>query len=387
MPTAWDEIRDLIDARHTDTLVSRLLTLDADERELVAGSLREHVALRRDDLADPDWEEIGEVGWTPPAELLRLAGAATLGAVGAVAAWVNRRDLQSWYGFSARPHFGAPGPMVRLFGHRPAAWQADLAVRLAARLRGPADPGAPLALAMLRHTRAEPPAHDPLVLAWISDGALRPADPLFPALLPRIFEAEGAGRLLREAPTDPLIRAADRGVLLDGCVRRFLRGGPLHDLRFFVRLHEALDPAADEVVARRLDYLRLLPAAPGLVAELALRRVRHLDHPDPADVVEAVEGLVFRAEVKLARAGLSWLDETVRASPALADDLAGALVLGFQHASYEVQGRAAQLVLKHRARFGGEAGERIRDGLPALPPSLVARLNPHLLSGPTPLKR
>jgi hypothetical protein len=40
-------------------------------------------------------------------------------------------------------------------------------------------------------------------------------------------EQAEAGRIEREA-------------LVDGCVRRFLRGGSATDLRFFVRLHEHL---------------------------------------------------------------------------------------------------------------------------------------------------
>ncbi|MFD1542662.1 hypothetical protein [Nonomuraea guangzhouensis] len=63
----------------------------------------------------------------------------------------------------------------------------------------------------------------------------------------------------------------DRGLLIDGCLRRFLRGGSAGDLRFFARLHELLEPTYAEVASRAHDYLRLLPAAPGAVAELALR--------------------------------------------------------------------------------------------------------------------
>nr|BFE77654.1 hypothetical protein GCM10020093_002550 [Planobispora longispora] len=68
-----------------------------------------------------------------------------------------------------------------------------------------------------------------------------------------------------------------RELLLSGCTGRFLRGGDATDLRFFARLHELLEPSEAEVAARARDYLRLLPVAPGPVAELALKHLRRLD--------------------------------------------------------------------------------------------------------------
>ncbi|MEU4226754.1 DUF6493 family protein [Nonomuraea sp. NPDC026600] len=415
--TSWDEIRDLISAGDADKLIERLITLDDAERKLVAGELRGHIPVlsrhaatkqeerwvaetrRREE--DPDywrhWREPEHEPWQDWADLLRLAGASTLSAVTAVASWVTRRDLAMWRPFSGRTEFGDPAPVVRLLDHRPAEWQAELAVRLADKVRGPGDPGAALALAMLRHTGAPPPEHDPLVVAWavsrtvagqdpldVAEAAaesVAESDPLLPALLPRLFEAEGVGRALQYERADPIspwfsaIRAAgERAALLDGCVRRFLRGGTVQDLRFFARLHELLEPTTAEIDARRRDYLRLLPAAPGPVAELSLRHLRRLDAHDPADVAEALEGLLFRAEAKLVRPGLTWLDQTVRQAPDRADDLVAALVTAFHHEAYEIQGRAAQLALKHAARFGPLGAEQIRDALPALPSALGARL-------------
>ncbi|MFC4537026.1 DUF6493 family protein, partial [Sphaerisporangium dianthi] len=260
---------------------------------------------------------------------------------------------------------------------------------LAAKVRGPRDTGAPLALAMLRHTGAEPPPNDALVVAWVAaavgSGPVSD-DPLLPVLLPRVFEAEGAGRALRNERLDPIspwlrtIRdlAATgrlaREPLLDGCVRRFLRGGAAQDLRFFVRLHELLEPSTAEVEARRRDYLAVLPTAPGPVAELALRHLRRLDDHDPADVAEALGGLLFRPEAALVRAGMTWFDQTVRRAPERADDLAPALATAFHHESYDVQGRAAQLALKHAGRFGPLGAERVREAIPALPSALGERI-------------
>ncbi|MGV9376150.1 hypothetical protein ACWDRB_10070 [Nonomuraea sp. NPDC003707] len=164
-----------------------------------------------------------------------------------------------------------------------------------------------------------------------------------------------------------------RGELLDGCVSRFLRGGDAIDLRFFVRLYTLIDPSPQEAGARARDYLRLLPSAPGTVAELALAQVRRTGPHDPAEVAEAIGALTFRPEAKLARAGLSWLEAEVRQAPGRAAGLAPALTTAFAHASYEVQGRAAALAIRHAAAFGVSAAE-IAGAVPMLPEALGARV-------------
>ena len=206
---------------------------------------------------------------------------------------------------------------------------------MALRLRGlrpEVDQTIRLALELLRHTGAEPPAHDPLTAAWIAATPTPTAaglgeDPLLDAMLPRLFEAEGVGRALRNEDAWPAALCAlaqegrvGREVLLDGCLNRFLRGGSAADLRFFVRLHDQLDPA-EEVAARRRDYLRLLPAAPAF-ADLALKHLRRLGPLQPEEMGEAVEGLLFRAEGRLVRAGLAWLDRLVRDHRGDLDDYA-----------------------------------------------------------------
>ncbi|GII92746.1 DUF7824 domain-containing protein [Sinosporangium siamense] len=400
MTGVWDEVRDLIDAGDVDPLVDRLVRLDDAERKAVAAELPGHIPVLRERAArmqlrewdmdegegnPEEWVSRWELpdGWP---DLIRLAGAATISAVTGVVAWVNRREFSTWR-FSARDAgFGHPEPVVRALAGRPAQWKADLAVRLAARVRGPRDAGAPLALAMLRHTGVEPPAVDPLVVAWVSGGPGSKSDPLFTSLMPRMFEAEGVGRELRQERLDPISpwlrtlskRAAksedERETMLAGCVRRFLYGGTAQDLRFFVRLHDLLEPGAAEIAVRRRDYLRLLPAAPGTVAELALRHLRTLDDHDPADVVEALEALLFRAEAALARKGLTWLDQVARQAPKRVDDLVPALVTAFSHESYEVQGRAAQVARKHAKHMSPIAAEQVRQAVLSLPPALGAQV-------------
>ncbi|MFC7641190.1 hypothetical protein ACFQX6_09495 [Streptosporangium lutulentum] len=161
--------------------------------------------------------------------------------------------------------------------------------------------------------------------------------------------------------------------MLDGCVSRFLRGGEAQDLRFFVRLHLLLDPTPAESAPRLRDYLRLLPSAPGTVAELAAGQVRGAMPLDHADLVEAVDALTFRDEAKLAATGLRWLDQAIRATPEAAADFVTALTTAYAHKSFDVRNRAAELTLKHAELFADHTGA-ILDAIPQLPADMGARL-------------
>ncbi|MFI6791259.1 DUF6493 family protein [Nonomuraea sp. NPDC050383] len=423
---AWPAVRDLIVAGDLARLVDTLKALDEPARREVARELPGHVAAVRQIVADEvgayeerldrareerqaelarryeagelseyqynaayamtwdddDWETRPRADrWIEP---MRVAGAATLGGAAAVAAWVTRRDFDRWVS-SPDALERELEPVLEMVAARPAAWQADLAVRLALRVRARRrtrwdDRPLALALTLLRRTGATPPEHDPLVAGWAWRGPV-PGDPLTRHLVPRLFEAEGVGRVLRDDRTwqGSLARlaardAAMRALLLDGCRRRFLRGGEGPDLRFFVRLHELLEPRPAEVAPHSRDYLRLLPAAPGPVAELSLRHVRVLDGLGRADVVEALEGLAFRAEGGLVRAGLSWLEEEVKRSPGQAGDFAPALVTALTHEARAVRERAVRIAVRHAARFTADAAEALRESATSLPPDLRNRM-------------
>ncbi|MGJ6962003.1 hypothetical protein ACSDR0_08805 [Streptosporangium sp. G11] len=377
--TVWDEVRELIDTGGLDELAARMARLDDAERQEVARRLPGHLGLlRREVGAFEPWEGLGQ--W---AEHLRVAGAGSLGGAAAVATWLNRREF-TIFGWETPDDTDA---LMTVISAREPEWQADLVNRLVLRIRNRTSPGLPLVLTLLRRTGVTPPEHDPLVVGWLaappSASGLR-RDPLLGVLLPRIFEAQGAGRALREERSDPLRAESwlgalavlsgegrvSREMLLDGCVSRFLRGGDATDLRFFVRLHELLEPTYVEVESRARDYLRLLPAAPGPVAELSLRHLRRLDHLDPADVTEALESLLFRAEGGLVRAGLTWLDQTLRQSRERADELAPALASALGHDAYAVQERAARLAVKYASHLTPLGAETLRAALGTLPPDL-----------------
>ncbi|WP_031167988.1 DUF6493 family protein [Streptosporangium roseum] len=435
--TAWDQVRELVDAGDVAKIVETVTALDDAGRREVARELPGYVAVAREKAWQPlaDYEaerdrvrqarqteaqrlrDAGEIsehhftqlwsmtwhdddwetrprtdGWIEP---MRIAGAGTIGGAAAVVTWINRRDFDRWEIDRWDP-VGDLEPLLEVIAARPAGWQADLAVRLALRIRprrrrNPGDQNLAPALALLRRTGVTPPAHDPLVVGWVSREArlseLR-ADPLLDHLLPRLFEADGVGRALRDERPDPagatswlgaLRNLAAEGrvprkLLLDGCRRRFLLGGEGPELRFFARLHELLEPAPAEIEPHAIDYLRLLPTAPGPVAELSLKHLRRLTGLDPADVVEALEGLLFRAEGGLVRAGLSWLEESVRQTPDRADELAPALAMAFGHEARAVQERAVRLAVRHAGRFTPLGAEVLRGGMGTLAPDLHNRL-------------
>ncbi|MGP3964695.1 DUF7824 domain-containing protein [Nonomuraea sp. 3N208] len=368
----WDEIKKLIETRHADRLAERLKALDDEGRKEVAARLPE---LRKELRGRFDrWDD----GLVDYGIVLRVAGAATFGGAATVASWLYRRDFApQWDGPD-----GDVDLILAVIADRPTAWRADLAERLVLRMRVADDRGMALALALLRETGIEPPPHDPLVAGWVSQWPPRLGDdPLVDHLVPRLFEAEGVGRLLQweREPHAGWLGAlleltgagrVKREALIEGCVRRFLLGGTAIDLRFFVRLHEALDPSPAEAASYTRDYLRLLPTSPGPVAELAMKRLRGRDDLTTDDLAEAWESLLFRPERKLVRAGLSWLDRSLRRTPALADVIAAPLARAFAAESAELQEKAVELALAHAGGMSEEGRATIREAIELLPPRL-----------------
>ncbi|GGO00577.1 hypothetical protein GCM10010116_00870 [Microbispora rosea subsp. aerata] len=384
--TLWTEICDLVTGNQVTRLADRLVTLTEEERAELSprmpGLVKELRRARTEQVRVQRPDDFEELAFWEVGELLdELAGALLLTGVGvitgpaAAVAWMTSRDVN-------RRWAGDPdvAQVCRVAATRPLEWRRDVAVRLARKVRRPGDRIAPLAVALLRESGAEPPDHDPLVAAWLAAPSVAD-DPLTPVLLPRVFTADGAGRALRDERLEPrpthwlavAARELPREQVLDGCVSRFLRGGEAQDLRFFVRLHTLLDPTPAESAPRLRDYLRLLPSAPGPVAELAAGQVRGVTPIDHADLVEAVDALTFRDEAKLAATGLRWLDQAIRATPETAADFVPALTTAYAHKSFDVRNRAVELTLKYAGLFA-EHGEAILDGAQYLPADLAAKL-------------
>ncbi len=136
--------------------------------------------------------------------------------------------------------------------------------------------------------------------------------------------------------------------------------------------------------------MRLPPAAPGPVADVALGLLMEPAELPSQHVAEALDGVLFRAESGLVKSGLSCLEKTIRGRPELVYDCAAALAQAFAHESYTVQERAVRIALKlpesadttvlvdavpllapdlsakAAARFGGDVAEPDDDLPPAL---------------------
>ncbi|MET7336302.1 hypothetical protein [Nonomuraea sp. NPDC005650] len=373
------EIRNLVLNHDAEGLSLRLPKLTDAERATVAAELPDLLAeLRESPLPAVGWDAFDQV--TGPFEELMMVGAATIPGPAGAATWLMKRDLNPRWS-------GAPSPhrLVKAVSGRPVAWRAKLAVRLARRIRRPDDRIVPLALELLRDGEATPPDHEPLVAAWLSAVGVA-NDPLTPHLLPKIFEAAGAGRALVNETLTPkpsrrlalAARTLPREQIIAGCVSRFLLGGDAQDLRFFVRLHTLVAPTPEESAGRLRDYLRLLPTAPGPVAELAWQQVRRA-RLDPADVAEAIEAMTFRQEAKLAVKGLTWLDRDLGRHPERVADHVTALTNAYAHASHEVRDRAVALTLKHADHLTDPAP--ILEAAELLPPASARQLFERFVEG------
>ncbi|MFI7445983.1 DUF6493 family protein [Nonomuraea sp. NPDC049714] len=410
MTNAWTDIHAAIDAEDAAAVAALVGGFDEAQRREVARELPRHLPAareagrRRDRQRDQEreawWAALHEEAqrthrsiwemdgvheyhnlpvrdrWMEP---MRVAGAGVIPGAAAVVTWLNRRDFERGW---ETPEIDDVPLILQVVAARPAAWREDLAVRLAARLRSlrpEPDRRARLALELLRVTGAAPPEHDPLTLAWIAATPVERLadDPLLEVMAPRLFEAEGVGRFLRADQDLPAALAelaepagggrVRREMLLTGCRSRFLRGGQAADQRFFLRLHELLDPAEEEVAPHQRDYLALLATAPANVADLALKQVRRTGPVPPDQAGEAVEGLLFRSEGKLVRAGLAWLDRLLKDPVGDLDAYAAALGTALVCESGDARERAVRLAVKHAGRFGPLGAETIRDAVAMLP--------------------
>ena len=374
--SVWEEMRTRIQTGNSAGVAALAARIDEAGRKEVAaalpGYLRECVPLGRNDLR------------TMP---LRVAGAGCLGGAAAVAAWLARRDL--------RPVRGIDGIAVHVLtavSPRTSAWRLDLARRLADRLR-PSDfdrwqPDYMFweVVVGLFAEAEQIPRTEGIVVGWVRRhiGTDPADDPLFPVMAPAIFDADAAGEYLSrfvgadygsafvnpaEVMSARVLGNMKRDELLDGCLRRLLRGGTQRELAWFVHLHESLAPSPEEAASRLRDYLRLLPASVSAVAESAFARVRAVDESEPLDqetFVEAARALLFRPERRIVKATLSWLDRT--AASADRQGISIELVAGaFGHEHSEIRERAVRIVTKRVTSADPLTAETVRRSASVLP--------------------
>ncbi|ROO85067.1 hypothetical protein EDD29_2602 [Actinocorallia herbida] len=375
--STWEEMQELIgagDCAGVAVLANRLG--DAGRKE-VAGALPGYVrsaGLRR-------WDD-------PRTMAARVAGAGCISGAAAAAAWITRGEVRDARG----PRLARQ--IVAAVAHRPDAWRMDVARRLADRLRladmtaWRADLAAWEVAALLHmEAREAPPTSPAFVVGWLGWRTYVPPkeDPFFATLAPAIFDTDGVGEYLggnealavarqwdrpglRPRPlVEDLLVELDRPDLLDGCVRRFLRGGTARSLTWFVKLHALLAPDAAEATQRLRDYVRLLPLAVLSVAEPAFAAVRAADEAaplEPALFRESADAVLFRPELKIVKAALSWLDKTAGGrESATVEALAG--VLGHENAA--IRERSVKIAVKCAKAVDPLTAETVRQAAAVLP--------------------
>ncbi|WP_149265027.1 DUF6493 family protein [Actinomadura sp. K4S16] len=377
---APDEFQKAIDAGDLAQTVRLAGELDEAGRRAIAKDLPDRLKAMR---------AATEYGWLDREAFgpLLVLGAGTFGGAAAAAAWLCRRELRLWWTRDDFADFRAA--LCEVTAARPDEWRADVAHRVAARIRLSGGERAQWHIAAtLAKSAGIVPESDGFVVSWVTERALpRADDPFLDVLVPRLFEVEAVGGALAEdearlrwdrarkgtwAGTLAAMAEAgrlDRTLLLDGCVSRFLRGGTARDLRWFIALHDALEPTDDETAARARDYVRLLPAAPSTVAGLALRQVRRVDDLGRLDAGlfdEAAGALLFRPEKKLVQAALTWLDRTARKRDRV-DATLRAVTAVFTSDALDLRERAVALAVKHAGHASKAVHQEIRAAAGDLP--------------------
>ncbi|TDD32068.1 hypothetical protein E1287_24285 [Actinomadura sp. KC06] len=379
--SAWDDVQKAIESGDRDRTARLVAALDETDRRTVAkelpGTLKR---LRAAAFGFLDHRVL---------QAFLLAGAGTISGPAAAAAWLSRSDLRPWWDDDRYCAM-----LCDLASIRPDEWRAEVAHRVAARVRVSEESWAHwrIAAALAKSAGAAPPASDGFVVGWVTEVSPHELadDPFLDALAPRLFEADGVGAALAfddtrlqwdktrkgtwAAALADLARTGrlDRKTLLDGCVSRFLRGGTPHNLRWFVRLHDELEPTGEEAAARVRDYVRLLPVAPPTVADAALRQVRRADdlgRLDEALFEEAAGAVLFRPEKKLVRAALTWLDRTARARGRV-DATLRAVPAVFTSDALDLRERAVKIAAKHASLAGDAVRAEVRDAAADLPADL-----------------
>lgn len=157
--STWDDVAKAIEAGSTARTVAAVLTLgDAERREAgreLPGRLKSMIAGSAHGFLFPRYQEP-----------LLLAGAATIGGAAAAAAWLCRRDLR--IRFSRDGYAGFCRELDRVTAFRPAAWRAEVAHRVAARVRATDGDWFPwhVAATLSRSAGGPAPESDGFVIGW-----------------------------------------------------------------------------------------------------------------------------------------------------------------------------------------------------------------------------
>ncbi|RFU41806.1 hypothetical protein DZF91_09875 [Actinomadura logoneensis] len=386
-------VREAITAGQGRTALRRIRDLDAAGRREVG---KELPALLRELRDRATYGVIDQ----PVLDALLLAGLASIPGPAAAAQWLARSELMGWILRWRPPGGGAPAPAPALeeaVADRPDEWVAEVVRRAAGRVRDNwRYEGLYTAVAALvPRAGGTPPTDDAFVLGWTRWAPDLPwalaRDPFAATLVPRLFEVDGAGGADWVEPVAAFVASGrlDRADALDRCVRRLLRGGRAQDLRWFCALHDELAPTPEESAARLRDFVRMLPAAPGPAADLALREIRRVDEASPVPVAvfaEAVEAALFRPEKRLVRSALAWTGRTARRA-GRTDAAVRAVLPLLEAEDLAVRDRAVKIVARHAREASAGTREAAAVAGAALPAELRALIpGADLVDGPGPVE-
>jgi Family of unknown function (DUF6493) len=373
----WPALEKLLDAGDARGVHLAVRDLDDKQRGALTKPLREYETLWW--AATSKWQD-------DTAAAMKIAGAGCLAVASTVAAWLSRLGRHYTKGDRA---------VIEVLRTRAPALREEVALRLA-NTRGLADSHLrDLGVALVADTGVEPPATNGFAAAWLWTRERqwgRPLidvlrdDPLLPHAHRLLFEPDDVGRLLHNPrlPNWPAALATlagegrlDRGVLIDACLRRLLRGGTPTELRTYVQIYQALQVSVDEAGTRVRDLVPLLPDSPSTVAALAQSELRRIDEAGrlaAGALEEASRAALFRPEKKLAIGQLSWVEAVIKRSADLAPELLCAVTVAFGHPAPEVQQRAVTLLARHARRLDAEARAQAAAAADGLPGDLRSRL-------------
>nr|WP_042179838.1 DUF6493 family protein [Kibdelosporangium sp. MJ126-NF4]ADB02835.1 AzicU1 [Kibdelosporangium sp. MJ126-NF4]CEL14050.1 secreted protein [Kibdelosporangium sp. MJ126-NF4]CTQ88416.1 secreted protein [Kibdelosporangium sp. MJ126-NF4] len=377
----WDRIDKLIRTREYDELLAVARGLDDADRKALVGPLKEFERHARSGEADL-WHS---------RSCFAIIGAGVLTGASVLAPWLVRNGFRDTINpfQTRRQSADLADSVLDILEVRDVPWLPDLARRLADRLSASRFDWGQFRMVtnLVKLTGIDPPPTDGLVLGLAAEGnwadrAL--GDPRWLAVVPRMFEVAGVGRIIEESayfevgwPQRIAELAAngklDRGMMIDGAIAALQRGGRLGDVRGFLKVYEALEPDLPEIVDRLRDYVPILADAHSSVAGVAQRELFRADDAGklPVDLLLDVSHAVFlRSEKKLVRAQLDRLDRVIGREPGRVDDVLLALGVVFEHDAADIQAKALDVVLAHASAVA----QRTRDELAAVASALPADL-------------
>ncbi|WP_316525004.1 DUF6493 family protein [Kitasatospora brasiliensis] len=356
-----------------------LAALDAAQRRACLPGLK---ALRKE--VRDDWSQEGQA---VRARLL-VAGAGCHAGPAGAATWLAGGD------FGSR-EWARNSVLHQVIEAQPVEWQVEVVTRLAARpARSWGWSAYPVIEAVVRRTGCEVPRSESFARSWMErrgeSGGPRPTlagklreDAFTPVLLPELFELADIGWELtyRLSPrpgdvwTEAIAELAaagvvDRADVLDRCLARLLRGGKSTDQRAFLEVLRALDPTPEEYAARVRDVVALLDGL-SVLAGHAQEVLVGLDEAgliEPEVLAEASAVLLFRAEKKLVRAQLAWLDKAARRAPERSGPVVLAAAEAFGHPDAALQERALKVVARHLKAAGEAVLPELRSAAETLNP-------------------